>query len=363
MAHRPLYGHHDVRQRLASAALDGSLPSSLLLTGRRGIGKQRLALWMGQYLLCERAMTGGALEPCGDCKSCRYATTMVHPDLHWVFPQLRKDLETDRDADEVKDDLREAAAERMEADGLWKASDRTSALFLDTMKAVVKWATKRPAMSSVQVFVLGDAERMVSQSASPEAANTFLKLLEEPPAAVRLVLTSSEPGLLLPTIKSRVVTVRVPPVSREDCDAFLDDAAVARHWKGTRDEALAQMRGAPGALLSVDDLRATYASARTLLEAALQPATPDGVAIRTKVAAKQGVAGARGAFSDVLDALTELLHGRTRHLIEAGREVEARRTTLALPVVEQVRELTQRNVAPNLLTASLLRDLHRVLHP
>lgn len=361
MAHRPLYGHHDVRQRLASAALDGSLPSSLLLTGLRGVGKQRLALWLGQLLLCERALADGALDPCDECRSCRYASTMVHPDLHWIFPQLRKELDTDRDADEVRDDLREAAAARMAADGLWQASDRTAGLFIDTMRAAVKWATKRPAMGAVQVFVFGDAERMVSQSASAEAANTFLKLLEEPPPNVRLLLTSSEPGLLLPTIKSRVVTVRIPPVSREACEAFLDDPAVVSRWQGTREEVLARLHGAPGTLLAADDLRTTYAAARALLEAALQPSTPDGQAIRTKVAAKQGVAGARGAFSDVLDALTELLHARTRQLVGAGREVEARRTTLAIPAVERIRELTQRNVAPNLMTASLLRELHQIL--
>ena len=57
--------------------------------------------------------------------------------------------------------------------------------------------------------MIGDAERMVAQEGSDQAANAFLKLLEEPPADTTLILTSSEPGALLPTIRSRSVSVRV----------------------------------------------------------------------------------------------------------------------------------------------------------
>ena len=67
----------------------------------------------------------------------------------------------------------------------------------------------RPSVGSRKVFVVGDAEAMVPQESSPEAANAFLKLLEEPPADTTLILTSSNPGALLPTIKSRVLPIRL----------------------------------------------------------------------------------------------------------------------------------------------------------
>jgi len=361
MSLRPVYGHQAIRHRLATAAAEGRLPASLLLQGPRGVGKQRLALWLGQLLLCDQALSERAIEPCGQCPQCRYAERGMHPDLHWVFPRARL-KESDPDAQDAKEDLGEAIAERMAADGLWGPSNGTEAIYKYMMQMVVQHAARRPAMARRAVFVLGDAERMVPQESSPESANMLLKLLEEPPPGTTLILTSSEPGTLLPTIRSRVVSVRVPALGRADVDAFLNDAAVARALSRVpREEQLARAGGTPGALFGGEPMQGAFTSARLLLEAALAPSTPDGQAQRLKVAAKQGVAGARGAFSDMLDALTHLLHARTQQLVAQGAEREARRTTMAIPVVERAKELTQRNAMPNLQTAALLADLHRLL--
>lgn len=363
MAHRPLYGHHALRTRLTSSAADGRLPASLLLQGRRGVGKQRLALWLGQYLLCERAMAERLPEPCGSCQHCRYAERGMHPDLHWFFPRPRL-KDGDATADDVKGDLGEAITERMEADGLWAPPPGTDGLYVATIRALVHLASLRPAMARRMVFVVGDAERMVSQEGADQAANAFLKLLEEPPAGTTLILTTSEPGALLPTIKSRVVSVRVPPLTRPDMEAFLDDAAVSRMLaRVAREEALARANGAPGELFAGESMAAAFTSARKLLEAALAPNTPDGSAERIKAAARQGVAGARGSFSDTLDALTHLLHARTQQLVHAGRDADARRTASALVLVETAKTKAQGNVSPQLLSASLVSRLHHTLHP
>ena len=81
----------------------------------RGVGKQRLGLWLGQYLLCERALSERLLEPCGDCQHCRYTGRGIHPDLHWFFPRPRL-KDGDASPDDVKADYSEAIAERMD----WK---------------------------------------------------------------------------------------------------------------------------------------------------------------------------------------------------------------------------------------------------
>jgi DNA polymerase-3 subunit delta' len=363
MAHRPLYGHHALRARLTSAAADGRLPASLLFQGRRGVGKQRLALWLGQYLLCERAVAERLAEPCGGCQHCRYAERGIHPDLHWFFPRPRL-KDGDATADDVKGDLGEAITERMEAEGLWAPPPGTEGLYVATVRALVHLASVRPAMAKRAVFVVGDAERMVSQEGADQAANAFLKLLEEPPPGTTLILTTSEPGALLPTIKSRVVSVRVPPLARVDMEEFLADAVVARKLaRVPADEALARANGAPGALFAGESMTAAFAAARKLLEAALAPPTPDGTVERIKAAARQGVAGARGSFSDTLDALTHLLHARTTQLVHAGRDADARRTASALVHIETAKAKAQGNVSPQLLSAHLLSTLHRTLHP
>ena len=361
MAFRPLYGHRALRARLGSAWRDGRLPASLLFQGRRGVGKQRLALWLGQLMLCERVLPDGLPEPCGNCQQCRYALRGVHPDLHWFFPRPRL-KESDPSPDDVAADLAEATAERMQQDGLWSAPPGSDGLHVGTIRALLHRASKRPALAKHAVFVVGDGERMVSQEGSDQAANAFLKLLEEPSPNATLIVTSSEPGSLLPTIRSRVVSVRVPTMARSDVEDFLNDEAVQRRLGNTsRVDALARAAGAPGELLGGESTAVAFAAARRLLEAALQPASPAGVAHRMKVAARQGVSGARGNFTDALDALTVLLHARVSELVRAGREFDARRAAGAMTLIEHAKQRARGNVSPQLLGASLLHHLHEAL--
>src|ERR1051325_6210615 len=82
----PLYGHEGTRNRLVGALASGRLPQALLFEGPRGVGKQRLALWLAQALVCERAGeqagdTAGdkAREGCGECQQCKLVLTLSHP--------------------------------------------------------------------------------------------------------------------------------------------------------------------------------------------------------------------------------------------------------------------------------------------
>lgn len=359
MSLRPLFGHAGVRQRLAQSIHLGKLPASLLFSGPVGVGKQRLGLWLGQLLLCERATAERLAEPCGECKHCRYALRAQHPDLHWFYP--RPSLK-DPDVEDAKADIQDATQQRIANDGLWTAPGGQDGIFITTVRALVQLASLRPAMAKRSVFIVGDAERMVSQLGSDQAANAFLKLLEEPPPDTTIILTSSEPGALLPTIRSRVVSVRVQPLAASDVSAFLDDPAVSKQVKGAaRAELVASASGAPGTLLSSHDTKGAFMSARQLLEASLQPPGPQGTAERIKVAARHGVTGARGAFSDTLDALVLLLHDRARQATLAGHDRQARRTAQGIVTVLSIKERAQQNVSPNLMAASLVNSLHVLL--
>src|SRR2546430_14192093 len=86
----PLYGHEGTRNRLVGAIASGRLPQALLFEGPRGVGKQRLALWLAQALVCENPGNGkgetGKGEPCGKCQPCRLGLNLSHPDVHWFLP-------------------------------------------------------------------------------------------------------------------------------------------------------------------------------------------------------------------------------------------------------------------------------------
>lgn len=344
----PLYGHHTLRDRLAAQWRAGQLPASILLHGPEGVGKQRLALWLGQMLLCSHPNA-----PCGECQGCQFALAGQHPDLHWFFPRPKL-KETDPDVEQVKEEYNQAVAERLREHGLYKRPSGSEGIYRYVARLFVQQASLSPAIALRKVFVFGDAERMVPQAANPETANMLLKLLEEPPANTTFVLTSSEPASMLPTIRSRVVAFRVPRVDDAEMRRFLAEPAVReRLGSGTTDDERVHLAdGAPGRLLGHAEQAATFTRARAFLDAAY-----GGRERWLRTAFSLGGKGARGSFSDVLDAVSVLLHERSRTAAEAGNNQSALAAARAMQAVEQAKVGALQNVSPQLLSARLLREI------
>lgn len=378
MALAPLVGHEAVREVLGAAVRDGSIAQSILLHGPSGVGKQRMGLWLAQQLLCETPRPDGA---CGNCQSCRMNLRVEHPDVHWFFPLPRPDGAT---PEKLRDKLEEArgaelAARRADPFHI-PAYDRAPAYFLGTVQNLQRFAGVRPAMGSRKVFVVGDAEAMVPQESSPEAANAFLKLLEEPPSDTTLIVTSSNPGALLPTIRSRVLPVRLVPLPAPEVAAFLEserglDRAeaerVAAISGGSIGQALRLLPGAGGE----GSLRKQRQTGRALLQAATSASSADRLAAANAVPP----AGARGEFTGSLEALGLWL--RDLMAVAAGAPdalaytddaafldgivarggVDAESVASALMRVQEARDLAQGNVNPQLILADLLRGIRRDL--
>jgi DNA polymerase-3 subunit delta' len=350
-----LYGHETLRQRLSESASAGTLPSSLLFQGPRGVGKQRLALWVAERLLCTQEN-----PPCGTCTACRYVREITHPDLHWVFPRPRL-KDADPDQEQVRDDHAEAIAERVENFGLYPAPSGSEGIYVATVRSLVRSAAMSPAMGRRKIFIVGDAERMVPQEGADMAANAFLKLLEEPPSDTTIILTSSEPGALLPTIRSRVVSVRVPLVPDTAVRAFVENPAVKKildkQSKSSTAERVRAAAGAPGRLLNGEgDAKATI-SARKIIDAATSPRR----ASQYSAALAQGAAGARGAFTNTLDALVDLLGERVRDALHRNDDAAAASASKAVDAVLRAQTYANGNVSPQVITAKLIRDLATTL--
>src|SRR5262245_54091470 len=212
----PLAGHQDARRRLGEAVKEGRLPQVLLITGPEGVGKQRLGLWLGQLLLCERPGS----EPCGTCRSCRLVLELSHPDLHWLIPiQRPKAGEPDKQVEEAAELIAEAVAARREKP-LYEPADGMATHPIATARLLLRRAVLTPVEGRWKVFVLGEADRLVPQEASQEAANALLKLLEEPPKDTWVVLTTTEAERVLPTIRSRAVPLRLGRLSDEEVRGF-----------------------------------------------------------------------------------------------------------------------------------------------
>ena len=372
MTLHPLRGHDDVRASLVRAHAAGVLPSALLLHGARGVGKQHVALWLARLLVCKSPEDG----PCDRCGPCRMALGLEHPDIHWYFPLPRpKNVSGDRMPDALERARHEELAEIRAKSVRPSWSEDVRAIYLGAVTNLRAVAAKRPNMAEGPVFIVGQAETLVPQESSQEAANALLKLLEEPPGAARFILTSSEPGLLLPTIRSRTVPLHVPPLSFDEVRTFLREHAEVDEKVASWAARLGQ--GSPGRALAFlpDDgdlgpLEKLRRRAYDIVVAAMAPGAADGY----ELAISFPPAGARGfleLFAFVEEWLRDLAavaagagdavfnhDARARlekHLADTG--TPAVDVAAAFTSVERARALARGNVNPQLVVSALVRDL------
>jgi DNA polymerase III subunit delta' len=371
----PLFGHTAARAALGRAVAAGNLPQSILLHGPAGIGKERFGLWLAQLLVCEAPAEGA--EPCGRCHPCRLAERLQHPDIHWFFPLPRPEAGSPEKLREKLQELRAAELETRRANPLRLPSfERPPAHFLAAIQTLQRLAGSRPAMGARKVFVVGDAELMVPQESSPEAANAFLKLLEEPPADTTLILTTERPGALLPTILSRVLPVRLGLLGEAELVEFLTRSGAAPEPEARRVASIARgsigraLRLLPGAE-GTGTLEKCRQQARELLEAALS----SNPVPRLAAAHAAPPAGARGPFLAVLDALGEWLRDLSALAADASEQVLNRDgadflarcissagvhplgAARGLRRLDEARARAEGNVNPQLILADLLRGL------
>jgi DNA polymerase-3 subunit delta' len=210
-----------------------------------------------------------------------------------------------------------------------------------------------PAMGSRKVFIVGDAERLIPQRGTEDAANALLKALEEPPADSVIVITSAEPNALLQTILSRVVLVRVARIADSDVTAFAQQTLGLTN-KAEIAQRVTAAQGTIGKLFAMEGARASQPGlAERFLEAA-RSGHPGG-ATRSAFALGQTPFQARGGFTEMLDELAVRLRA------EAKRGSDTEKLVEAIALVMDARELAQGNVNPQLLTAVLADDLQRTL--
>ena len=198
-------GHRRTKAILARALERGHLAHALLFWGPEGIGKRTLALELARALLCQDAPAHQG--PCGACRACKKVRSQVHGDLLTLAPEKAQIK-----AVQVAEVLDEAAL--------------------------------APVEGRRRVLVVDDADTL-----NPTAANALLKLLEEPPGSLQIVLVTSRPHQLLPTINSRCQELECEPLNPAETRQVLEQAGRS----GAELETLAELcGGAPGQALGED---------------------------------------------------------------------------------------------------------------
>lgn len=188
-----LTGNERVKEQIRRMLAAGRVPGALLFSGEDGIGKKLFALELARALNC-RNLQG--VEGCGTCPVCTRIS-------HFNYPQSNDD-----------DDLIPIVRTDYGDVGMVVAPKRV--LRVDQMRQIETEANFRPFEGKARVFLIDDADKL-----NPASSNALLKILEEPPATSHIILITSRPAMLLPTILSRCQAVRFSPLSVTEIEQHL----------------------------------------------------------------------------------------------------------------------------------------------
>lgn len=348
-----LYGHESLRHRLEGTIASGRFPQAVLLIGPAGVGKQRLALHIAESLFCH---DDGGLRP-GECRASHQVRELGHPDLHWfipVVPPAKRSGDPEKQIQDTEQALAEVLAERRK-NPIYAPPEGRATHSLASARLLQRRVGLTPFQGRRKVVILGDADRLVlHEEALGEAANTLLKVLEEPPPDTTLLLTCSAPEALLPTIRSRMVPVRVGRLKDEQVQNLLCTEIGMASGEAQRISQLAD--GSVTRALEVADASDAGAQAADRFLKAIRrgPEAWAGEALL------QPAWGARGGFSAMLDALTVRLRSKLRGSAEQGGG-DIRKYLQVIRLIEAHRDRAMRNVNPQLAMAVLASEVAEVL--
>jgi len=282
-------GNERPKEVLRRMLRQGRVPGALLFAGEEGLGKKLFAVELARALNC-RSRKG--VEACGACPACARVG--------------RFDLPAADDRDEHK---KVRWSEHRDV-GMIVPYNRN--ILVDAVRDLERECNFRPVEGAARVFIIEDAD-----SLNEAASNALLKTLEEAPPTTHLVLITSRPAGLLPTIRSRCQAVRFAPLPAEELEKFLvknhkrggEEARLAAHLAGGR---LGRALG-----LNLD----AYRARREWALGALEALAAGGDRARLLRAAEElSDAKSKDDFEPRLDVMETLVHDLWLLAVDAGRE-------------------------------------------
>lgn len=208
---KDVIGHEKIKQRLLRSIQTGRVGHAQLFAGKTGYGSLALAYAYAQYILCT---SPGTDDACGECPSCRKMQKFIHPDLHFVFPVVRKDKSTV--SDDYIDEWR-----RLLSRSLYFNTDEwysemgvednaQTAILTDESSNILRKLNLKPFESDYKILLMWLPEKM-----NPQCSNKLLKIIEEPFDKTIFLLVSEHPEQIIITIQSRLQHIQIPPLPRE----------------------------------------------------------------------------------------------------------------------------------------------------
>jgi DNA polymerase III subunit delta' len=304
---RDFLGNEPAVRHLREGIAAGRLPHSLILAGPRGAGKYTLALMLAQAANClDPRVTDGLPDFCGECSNCARIAQAAP-----LEARVEEAIATREDLREV-DKKETRILIQTHPDVLVIPPDPPQLLIkLGQVRTVIREIYRIPAQARRAMYIF------TSTAFMKEAANSLLKILEEPPDYASILILAENPNELRPTIRSRAGLVRLGALPLDQIEALI--AERRKDWKPTQRALVARLaQGAVGQALAFDleGYLASRQDALLILRTAIRE--PDHTALfkmtETYRAGADGQQKTAGLIRALLSLLEDLL------LLHSGAE-------------------------------------------
>ena len=214
MQFKDIVGQRDTINRLTSIIDSGRVSHAQMLLGEAATAMPMAWAYL-QYLCCEHRQhhDGGDLraDSCGECPSCKKIASLVHPDLHFIFPTATTSKVKEKPwSGEFQGEFRDFM---LQTQGQGNIDDWYDSLGIENKQGLIRELDADDVVSTLSLKAYEGGWRMMvvwmAEKMNESFANKLLKTLEEPMPGTLILLVCESDERLLPTIKSRVQTIKV----------------------------------------------------------------------------------------------------------------------------------------------------------
>lgn len=213
MYFKDVIGQEEAKLQLIKEIKEGRIPHAKLICGREGTGKLPLAIAYARYICCDHPNDNDA---CGTCPNCIKINKLAHPDVHFVFPVIKKKSAKEVVSDDYIAEWRELLNNTPYFNlGIWLkemgAENQQAQIYVKESDEILRKLSLKSSQGGYKIMIIWLPEKM-----NMECSNKLLKLLEEPPAQTIFLLVSEEPDLLLTTIQSRAQRFKLNHIEEKE---------------------------------------------------------------------------------------------------------------------------------------------------
>ena len=213
MFFRDIIGQEDIKKQLIKNVQENKIAHAQLFCGGEGVGKLPLAIAYARYISCLHPSDEDA---CGKCANCIKFNNLAHPDLHFIFPVVKKKNTKEIVSDDYIAEWRELIAKTpyfnlhtwLEEMG---AENQQALIYVKESNEIIRKLSLKSSQGGYKIIIIWLPEKM-----NQECSNKLLKLLEEPAEQTVFLLVSEEPDALLTTIQSRTQRINIKGIDEND---------------------------------------------------------------------------------------------------------------------------------------------------